>query len=830
LHRADAAAKLHGTPMSLLHDAIHAWRQLTARPMASAAIVITLGLGLGASAAVFSLVYGIVLRPYPYVAPDRLVRVQTVLPGSMTNVRGVSLPDLEDLRTLDSGIEAYGAYLAFPNTLTVGGRTHAVTLTFLDARAFPLLGVHPILGRGFTLAEDQFNGDVKKAVLSHALWRDTFGADPLVVGTVIEARGDRYTVIGVMPPGFRFPDHTDLWIPLMARYAGYRQPSWRNRDFRVHDVVARLGPGVTARQAQAGLEGAASALARQFPDSNLDTQFRVTPLREADVGAVTPYLKLLLAAVATLLLIGCVNAANLQLASAAAREREIAVRAALGASRWRIVRQLLVESLALSMAGGALGIGLGWAAVRAFPALVPVPLPFWMRVELDPEVIGVGLALSLATGVLSGLSPALQLARIDLNAVLKEATRGSSGAGGRLRRGLVVVEVALSLVLLCGAALITKSLVNLSRVDMGVRSDDLVVARMARFVPNATQEELVREYGGSFRRATDRLAQLPGVVSVGSGTEVPYSPLEPRGDQRRPQQFLVRGQDQREAMRNAPTQFASIGPGYFETLGIRLVEGRTFTEADDLTQPVTLVINRTMAETVWPGQTAVGRELRWGITSTNPWMTVIGVVEDVKFNPHEHGAGFETYFFDRQVPIPQTQAIVRVRGDAAAMVPRIRAAIHEADPRIAVVHVKPMTSLASETLWQRRLWSLLMGLFASVALALASVGLYGVLSYGVSLRTREIGIRMALGAPRAGVLAGVTGDGMALTLAGIAIGLGATLAAGRLMRGLLFGVSSVDPATLVATPALLLLVALGACAVPALRAARIDPLCAMRDE
>ena len=812
------------------NDWKQAWRQVAARPMMSVAIALTLGLGIGASAAVFSLVYGTLLRPYPYREPDRLVRLETVLSGSARNIRGASIPDLEDLRSRAGAVEGLGAYLAFPNTLTADGQTHAVNLTFLDARTFPLLGVSPILGRGFTLQEDQINGDVKKTVLSHALWRDMFGADPGIIGKVIEARGDHYTVIGVMPPGFRFPEKSDLWIPLMARYAGYREPYWRDRGFRVHDVVARLRPGVTVRQAQSEMQATANALARQFPQTNRGTQIRLTPLRDSEVGNVAPYLRLLLIAVGMLLLIGCVNAANLLLARAAAREKEMAVRAALGAGRWLIIRQLLIESLLLSVAAGALGIALAWAAVKAFPALVPIELPFWMRIELDAQVISFGVLLSLATGLLFGLSPALQLSRVDLNGVLKEGSRGSSPAGGRLRSVLVAGEVALSLVLLCGAGLMVKSLVNLARVDMGVKTDHLVVARMARFVPNATEADLARQYGGSFRRAIEALAQLPGVVSVGAGTEVPYSALEPRGEERNAQQFTIKGQDEREALHNAPTEFASIGPGFFETLQIPLIEGRIFNELDDLSQPVRLIINRRMAETLWPGQSAIDRQLRWGANGTNPWMTVIGVVENVKYHPLERGPGFETYFFYRQIPSPQMQAIVRLRGSPQAMVSRIRSAIRGADSSIAIVHVKTMDSLASETLWQRRLWSVLMGVFAGLALMLASMGLYGVMSYLVSLRAREIGIRMALGATRQAVLALVAGHGMRLTLTGVAIGLAGAFAVGRWIRGLLFGVGGVDPATLIGAPLVLLLVALAACAVPALRASRVDPVTALRSD
>jgi putative ABC transport system permease protein len=765
-----------------------AWRQVAAKPFLALSIVVTLALGIGASSTVFSFVYGMLLRPYPYTDPDRLVRVQTLLPESAGNIRGISILDLDDLRARTSAVEAFGSYLAFPNTLTVEGQAHAVNLTFLDARTFPLLGVTPILGRGFTPEEDRFNGDVNKALLSHALWRDMFGGNPGILGKVIEARGDHYTVIGVMPPGFGFPEKTDLWIPMMARYAGYREPYWRKRDFRVHDVVARLRPAVTLEQAQGEVNAAVNALAREFPETNKGTQIRLTPLRDSEMGRVAPYLRLLLIAVTMLLLIGCMNAANLSLAGAAARQKEMSIRVALGAGRWTIVRQLLKESVLLSVAGGVVGVALAWAAVKAFPAFFPLQLPFWVKIQLDPQVIGFSVILSMATGLLFGLSPALQLARVDLNSVLKEGSRGSSSASGRLRNALVVIEVALSIVLLCSAGLMVKSLVNLDRVDMGVKKDHLVVARMARFVSNATQEELARQYGGSFRHAVEQIAVLPGVQSVGIGTEIPYSSLEPRGDSRDTQDFTIRGQDQREAMRNAPTQFASIGPGIFETLGIHMVEGRGFNEADDLTQPVRIIINHKMAETLWPGQTAIGHQLRWGGNITNPWMNVIGVVEDVKYNPLEQGLGFETYVCYRQIPIPQMQAVVRVRGDPETMLARIRAAIQAADSQIAIVHVKTLESLASETLWQRRLWGLLMSVFAGLALLLTCVGLYSVMSCVVSLRTREIGIRMALGAPRLTVLALITGHGMLITLAGVGIGLAVAVAVGRVMRDLLFGV------------------------------------------
>ena len=812
----------------LIHDLRQAWRQAITRPILALTVIVTLALGIGASSAVFSLVYGILLRPYPYRDPDRLVRLQTEIGESATNVRGASISDLEDLRAATSSLEL-GAYLPFPNTMTVDGRGYAVNLTFLDARTFPLLGVSPILGRLFSPEEDQLNGDVRKALLSHALWISMFQGDSQILGKMIEVRGERYAVIGVMPPGFRFPEKSDLWVPLMACYASYRDSFWRQRSFRINDVVARLRPGVNIRRAQSEVQAAANTLAKQFPDTNGNTRIRLTPLRDSEVANVTPYLWLLLAAVAMVLLIGCVNAANLLLAGADAREKEMALRSALGAGLWRIVRQLLMESLLLSVAGGLLGIGFAWGAVRAFPRMVPINLPFWMRIELDGTVIAFGIVLSLATGLTFGLAPALQFGRANLNSVLKEGARGSSSASGRLRNLLVIAEVSISLVLVCGAGLMAKSLVNLWNVDMGVKTDHLVVARMARFVPNASQEELVRQYGGSFRLALERISRVPGVVSVGSGTEVPFSALSPRGDARGDRKFIVRGQNERDAVRNAPSEIASISPGFFETLGIRVIEGRTFTDADDLTQPMRVVINRTMAETLWPGQSAVGRQLRLG-EPNQPWMTVIGVVENAKFHPLEKGHGFETYAFYRQYPLPQTQAVVRVQGDPIAMVDRIRSAIVEADSQIAIVHVKTLDALATETLWQRRLWGLLMGIFAGLALLLASVGLYGTMSYLAGLRTREIGIRMALGASRHSVLTLVGGHGMALTAIGVGIGIAGVLASGRLMRGLLFGVGSSDPITLVVSTVMLLLVAILACAVPALRAARIDPLRVLREE
>lgn len=807
-------------------------RQLRRQPGFAVTLILTLGLGIGASTAIFSLVYGILLRPYPYHDADRLVALQTVMTGTTGNVRGGSVDDIEDWRRSSRTLESIGAHITFPNTLDLNGQAHSVTLTFISSQMFPLLGVSPALGRAFTAAEDVYGGDVKKAILSHGLWKRIYGGDPGVIGRTIVARGDQYSVIGVMPEGFGFPEKTDIWTPLMARYSGYRDNAfWKQRDGRLHAVIARLSAGSTIEQATAEMNAIAQELGRQYPNTNAGVDIRLTPLREAETGKIRPYLVMLLVAVLLVLLIGCVNSANLLLARAAAREKEMAIRTALGSGVWPLVRQLLTESIVLALAAGVFGFLVAASCVRLFPVLVPVDLPFWMRIDVNPAVALFCLVLSLATGIVFGLSPALQLARSDVNSVLKQGTRGSSGATSSartLRDLLVVGEVALSMVLLVGAGLMMRSFVALQKAELGVRTTGLVTAYMARFAPNTTREQQLQLYSGSFRRALQKLGDMPGVVSTGAATDVPYSLWLRRQADRDTAEVIVRGQHDKEGRLNAPVQSNYVTSGFFTTMGIRFVEGRNYNESDDRSKPSFVIINRRMAEALWPGRPAVGQQIKYA--GGPDWTTIIGVVENVRYLPTENKPGWELYWHYGQIPTPQMQAVVAVRGDPADYIERIRSAIREAEPRIAIVQVKPIDTLITEALWQSRLWGSLFTCFATLALVLAAFGLYAVMSYVVGMRTREIGIRVALGAQPVEVIAMVTRSGMSLVGVGAGLGLVLAFALSRVLRSALAEVGEMAPGIYAGVLAVLAVTSLVACSVPAVRASRVDPVVALRSE
>jgi putative ABC transport system permease protein len=826
------AAKLTRMISTTVREVRFALRQMRRQPGFSLALIVTLGLGIGVSTAVFSLVYGVLLRPFPYRDADRLVVLQTLMAGTTGNMRGGSVYDLEDWRRAARTLEAIGAHITFPNTLDLDGQAHPVTLTFVSWHLFPVLGVSPALGRTFTEDEDVYGGDVKKTILSHRLWKRVYRSDPAIIGRTITARGDRYTVIGVMPEGFGFPENSDLWTPLMARYSGYRDNGfWQARDGRLHSVVARLKDGSTMEQAAAEMNAVAQELGRRYPDTNAGVQIVVTPLREAETGKIRPYLILMFSAVILVLLIGCVNSANLLLARAAAREKEIAIRTALGSGVWPVVRQLLTESMVIALVAGCLGLLLATLLVQLFPLLVPVDLPFWMRVDVNAAVAIFCLILSLATGLVFGVSPALRTAKADVNSVLKQGTRGLSGASGsakRLRNALVVGEVALSIVLLVAAGLMVRSFLRLQKTELGVRTTGLVTAYMARFAPNTTREQQLQLYSGSFRRALRKLEQIPGVVSAGAATDVPYSLWLRRQADRDAAEVVIRGQNENEARFNAPVQSNYVTSGFFPTMGIRFVEGRNFAESDDLSKPSCAIVNRRMAEALWPGRPAVGQQIRFA--GGSDWTTVIGVVENIRYLPTERKPGWELYWHYGQIPTPQMQAVLAVRGDPADYIERIRAAIREAEPQIAIVRIKPIGTLMTESLWQSRLWGCLFACFAALALMLAAFGLYAVMSYIVGTRTREIGIRVALGAKPGQVVGMMTRYGMSLVAMGAVSGIGAALVLSRVLRSVLAEAGDVEPAVYAVVLVVLAAASLAACAVPAIRAARVDPVVALRSE
>jgi predicted permease len=490
---------------------------------------------------------------------------------------------------------------------------------------------------------------------------------------------------------------------------------------------------------------------------------------------------------------------------------------------------LLMESLLLGLLGGGLGVLLAPAMLRLLLRLIPVELPFWMRLEVDAFALSFALALALAAGALSGIVPAWQLSGRGLAGSLKEAARGASGgrASSGIKRGLVVAETALALMMVVGAGLMMQSFVRLIHVESGVRSEGLVAAYVSRFVTNVSREQLVVPYTFTYDRVMARLRELPGVTHVGGSYAIPY---KEQGEQRTKQTFVVRGQSQLEERQNAPAVASTVSPTYFETLGIPLLAGRTFSDADTPGSEPVLIVNRRMADTLWPGREAIGQKvLRGKETIDNAWATVVGVVGDTKWNAAE-APGFEIYFSHRQWPVPALHLVVRAQGDSRLLMPAVRRAIHEVEPDLAINDIKTMDTIVSESLWQRRLWGVLLSAFAASALLLGGLGLYGVMSHAVGQRTRELGVRMALGARSRDVLSLVLGEGMRLALAGTALGLLGALGMSRLLASLLFGVSGSDAPTLVAAAAMLALAALLASLLPALRASRVDPAVCLRSE
>jgi putative ABC transport system permease protein len=530
------------------------------------------------------------------------------------------------------------------------------------------------------------------------------------------------------------------------------------------------------------------------------------------------------------LLIVCVNVANLLLARGAARERELAIRAALGAGRGRLMRQLLVESLLLALIGGALGLLLARPLLASLLRLIPVELPFWMRIEIDGTALLFNFVIAVLTGLLFGLVPAWQSSQADLSLALKEGAKGASGGevSHRLRNGLVVAEIAVSLLLLVGAGLMMRSFMRLQRVDTGLRTENLLTVYTSRFVTNATREELVKPYTDTWTRVMERLAQLPGVVKVGGGYDIPY---KNRPEQREKEHVSTVGQSEQERQQNAPVMSVDVDPSFFDALGIPLLAGRNFSDNDTPNSEPVCIVSKSVAESLWPRREAVGQKLLVGrLSDTNLWHRVIGVVGDTKWHAAETGSGFEVYYSHRQWPVPAFHTLLRVEGDLTSLIPQVRRVIHEVNPDIAINEIKPMDEVITEALWQRRLWGALFALFAGVALLLAAVGIYGVMSYLVSQRTREIGVRMALGAQTGAVLRLIVGQGLKVVVIGVVIGLLAALALARLMKSLLLDVAATDPLTFAAMSLLLVCVAAVACFIPARRAAKIDPIIALRDE
>ncbi|HEX7181629.1 MAG TPA: ABC transporter permease [Thermoanaerobaculia bacterium] len=788
--------------------------------------VLTLALGIGANTAIFSVVNELLLRPLPYRDAERLVMLWEISPeGRHQNT--TSRINFRAWREQSTAFEGMAAFADFRLGLAGDGEPEVVSVQAANPELFRILGVAPILGRSLT-QEDARPDAPEIAVLSHGLWRRRFGGDPQVIGRPITLDGEPFTVVGVLPAGFqwhiasrsRTGKAAEIWTVLSMPTEG--GAATRGRFL---SVVARLKPGVSLEQAEAEMKTIAARLEQEDPGYNKGVGAEVIPLREQFVGNVRPALLVLLGAVGFVLLIACANVANLLLSRAAAREKEIALRTALGASRARVVRQLLTESLLLAALGCLLGLGLAWWGIQALVAISPRDLVNLQGVGLNLPVLAVTVAVSLATGILFGLAPALEATRLNLNETLKEGGKGAGGKGARSRRLrdiLVVAEIALALVLLASAGLLVKSFVRLQQIDTGFNTENVLT--LVANLPTGkyqTMEQVV----GFFRQATERIRTLPGVRSVGI---VNYLPLY--GGLGTTTSFTVEGRPAPPPGQEPSTDVRVADSDYFGAMGIPLLRGRSFTDRETTEPRRVVLVNESMARQHFPGENPIGKRISVLMFEEPRPTEIIGVVGDVRYDSLTDEAQPTVYFPLPELTYPFMTFVVRTTGDPAEMASTVQGVVHEIDPNQPVSDVRTMDQVMADTVGRARFNTLLLGLFAGLATLLAAVGIFGVMSYSVTLQTREIGLRVALGARQGQVLMLILKQGLLLTLIGIGIGLAGALALTRLMSGLLFGVGSTDPATFTAIVLLLAFVSLVACYIPARRAARVDPLIALRYE
>jgi putative ABC transport system permease protein len=809
---------------TLRQDLHFALRMLRKSPGFTAVALATLALGIGANSAIFSVVNGVLLEPLPYRQPDQLVYVYSQFPTMGFDEFWISPPEYRELQERARSFSGIGAWRT--GRVNVAGAESPVRVTsaVVSVEFFTTLGVAPVLGRTFTTEEDAPNGPAV-AVISHGLWQRVFGADPQLVGNRVQIDGTPTTITGVMPAGFDIEDEgVDVWVPVQIG------PHPTNRASHYLRLVGRLSPGVTIEQAGTEVRTLVAGWREAIPEGHVPTPdnhpIYMRSLQEQVTGGVRTALLLLLAAVGLVLLIAVANVGNLLLAKSEGRRREVAVRVAIGAGRWRLVRQFLTESLVLATIGGALGLVLGYAGVRLLLASSPDSLPRLGEIGLDGRVLLFTLGVSLLAGVLFGLAPLLHLSAPSMASSLKEGGRRTTAAPARqrLRRGLVVVEMALAVVLVIGAGLLIRSLGALHRVDVGFNPSGLLTFQL--YLPPARYPDAPTA-ASFYASLLDRIEALPGVQSAAAMSGLPplrnvnandteFEGLEPSND--RP--FNV-------------DYYQTVAGDYFETMGIPVVDGRGFELSDDGGGTPVALVNETLAKRYYPDRSALGRRIRPG--GAPFWLTIVGVVKDVKQGGIAETTGTELYFNNPQVTAAgfaqrTMNVVVRTSRSPLSLAGEVRAAVRDLDASLPLARLQSMDQNVAETIRRPRFLTLLLGVFAALALALAAVGTYGVLSYAVAERGHEIGIRMAMGAQTGDVLGMVLKSGLALAGAGLILGVVGAVGATRLMRTLLFGVSATDVTTFLMAPIVLGLVGTVACIIPAHRATRVDPAVVLRQE
>ncbi len=801
---------------SLLQDMRFALRSLRRTPGFALTVVLMMALGIGVNSMIYSVLRAILFVDLPFANPDRIVKVDAYDLKQSDGGMSMSLPDSRDIVEQSTKLSAVGVWTESSAYLLTGDTPQRLSSTMANDGLLAALGVQPRLGRWFTRDECLTGGNLTSVALGHRVWRDQYQSDPNVIGKTLTMNGRVRTIVGVMPEGFRFPEVSDIFTPLAMNDTA------DSRGAHFLSMVGRLAPGVTMAGAATELKQIAATLSKQYVPTNRDVTFRPKLLREDLVSDVRPMLVLLALAVMFVLLIACANVANLLLARANSRVREIGVRLAMGATRARVIRQLLTESVLLAVAGGSFGVLLGEWGMRLTLASIPVEIPYWMHFELDPSVVLVVVAVSVLSGIAFGLAPAWHVTSGDLLSPLREGTPGGgeTRARRRMRNALVVAEVALAVVLLIGSGLMVRSFLRMQDQRSALRSQGVLTGSVT--LPIALYPEDDRKVA-FFREFRHAIEGLPGVKSAGAVLNLHL------GRSNWGMHVQREGIDPPKSPDAPAVAFNVITPGYLATVGLPLIRGRDFSEADGGTGAKVALLNQAAAKQLWPGEDAIGKRLR--LRDEDEWLTVVGITADVRQRVNAP----EQRIAEMLVPHAQWKGqtmtfAIRTQGDPAALTSSLRALLRARDPSLPFYNARTLQEAFARSMWDTRLYAQLMGVFSVLALFIAALGIYGVMAYSVAQRTREIGIRMALGAARADVQRLVVGQATQLTLLGLGVGLAVSYGLTRFMAGQLFGVRPDDPPTFAGVTFLLAASAVLAAWLPTARAVRVDPVVALRHE
>jgi putative ABC transport system permease protein len=802
---------------SFLQDLRIGWRGLSRTPWFTFVVVVVMALGIGANTMIFNVANAFLFRPWPYMDFHRNALIYNTDPARNETEQEMSYPDFVDLRARAKSFDVVAASTETQAYLTLGQEPERFAATWVTPGLFATFGARPILGREFLSEEETKDRALTVIMISHRIWKERFKSDPNIIGKTVRMNGRVREIVGVAPAEFRYPETADFFIP------NYRDPAEDSRSMRYLDVVGRLKPGVTFAQANAEVAAIGADFAQQFPKTNKGIGMRVTTFRDHVAADMGPVLIMLMSAVGFVLLIACANVANLMLARGAGRQREIALRFALGATRARIIRQLLTESVIVAALGGLFGLLLAIWGRDLVLGSIPMELPFWMKFDLDANTVLFMIGASMVAALLAGVAPALHTSQVDVHEALKEGGHQSTTgrARNRMRSGLVVAEISLALVLLAGAGLMIRSFLNMTERGAAIRAEGLLTAKFTMPVAVYPTDASKLAF---MDRVMPAVSSLPGVRSVSTVQEMPLArsawnrPVWREGD--------PVGPDSRPPL----VFFSLVRPGYFSTMGIPLKAGRDFTSRDDTSAVKVAIVSESAAKELWPGKDPIGRRFLWTQDDTTGWKTVVGVVGDVFQHVESKRPPSHVYVAHTQEPVQTVALVVRHDGDPGTMATTLRKTIQGLDPDMPLYDVRTMRDQLSYGLWESRIYVSLMAVFGALALVIAAVGLYGVMAYSVAQRTQEIGIRMALGAARNDVMRLVVGQALRLTVLGVGIGLAGAYAVTRFMASLLFGVSAGDPPTFIGVTVILALSALIAAWVPADRATRVDPMVALRAE